>query len=319
MAEPDSGMRTRLLAYLAVPLVVIAVPARAQRPALSGTWVYAPADTPATLPKAPSPVFGTRFDLKLDGATATLTRPAREGSFTAVLPTEGSRVTSPIAGRLCEGESKFHESAAWEGDALVFTVLGTTPAGGGTTTEFKNRRIVRMVSPDMLVVEGTMVQQGQGRQVGAVYRRTTEPMPAPRAALPVKGIAATISDVAWIGTTWIGTTGTTTTEERWTPPASGGLIGLARTLRNGTALASFEFLCIAERDGTLVYNAMPDARMPATMFVLTELTPTSATFSNPTHDYPQSVRYALTADGALETTIAGANGARARSVTFKKP
>lgn len=312
-------MRLQYPSYLVIALVVIASPARAQRPALSGTWVYAPADTPATLPKAPGPVLGTRFELRLEGPNAILTRPAREGSFTAMLPTDGTRTTARIMGRLCEGESQFHESATWEGDALVFTVLGTTPAGGGTATEFKNRRIVRLVAPDVLVVEGTMAQQGQTRQVGSVYRRTTEAMPAPRAALPIKGIAATIEQVAWIGTTWVGTTGTVTTEERWTPPASGGLIGVARTLRNNTTLASFEFLCIAEREGTLVYNAMPDGRMPATVFVLTALTPTSATFENTAHDYPQSVRYSLTADGSLETTIAGAGGARPRSVQLKKP
>lgn len=314
-------MRLQCLSYLAVPLVVIATsaPASAQRAALSGTWVYAPTDTPATLPKAPGGVFGARFDLRLDGATVVVTRPAREGSFAATLSTDGTRVSSRMMGRLCEGESQFHESAAWEGDALVFTILGTTPAGGGTTSELKARRIMRLVSPDMLVVEGSMTQQGQSRQVGAVYRRTTDPMPAPRAALPVKGIAATIAEVAWIGTTWMGTTGTITTEERWTPPASGGLIGVARTLRNGTALASYEFLCIAERDGTLVYAAMPDGRSPATLFVLTALTPTSATFENPTHDYPQMIRYSLTADGSLETTIAAAGGARPRTVMLKKP
>lgn len=314
-----------LLDRLAPRLVIIGLvslagtTAQAQRSALAGTWVAVPADTPSTLPKAPSPVFGTRFDLRLDGSTATLTRPAREGSFTASLPTDGSRVNSRMMGRLCEGESQFHESAAWEGDALVFTVLGITPAGGGTTTEFKNRRIMRLVSPDVLVVEGTIAQQGQSRQVGSVYRRTTDAMPAPRAPLPVKGLAATIDQVAWIGTTWIGTTGTVTTEERWTTPASGGMIGVARTLRNNTTLASFEFLCIAEREGTLVYVAMPDARTPATLFVLTALTATSATFENTAHDYPQSVRYSLAADGSLETTIAGAGGARARSVQLKKP
>jgi len=292
--------------------------AHAQRPALSGTWFAVVADTPSTLPKAPGPTLGTRFDLRLDGASATLVRPAREGTFTAMLPTDGTRTTSRLPGRLCEGESQFHETASWEGDALVLTVVGITPAGGGTTTEFKSRRIVRLEQPDKLVVEGTMTQAGQSRQVGTVYRRSTDPMPAARAALPLKGLAATIDQLAWIGTTWIGTTGAVTTEERWTPAASGGMIGVSRTLR-GTALASFEFLCIAERDGTLVYAAMPDARTPATLFVLTALTPTSATFEDPTHDYPQMVRYTLGADGTLETTIAGAAGARPRSVTLKKP
>lgn len=309
--------RLLLLALLSLA----ANPVRAQRPALAGTWVAVPSDTPSTVPRAPSPVLGARFDLRLDGGSLVLTRPAREGSFATTLATDGSRASTRIMGRLCEGESVTHETAIWEGDALVLTVVGVTPAGGGNTTEFRARRILRLDGPDRLVVEGSLNQGGQSRQVGSVYRRTTEPMPAPRAALPVKGIAATIDQVAWIGTTWVGTagTGTTiTTEERWTPPASGGMMAVARTLR-GPALASFEFLCIAEREGTLVYAAMPDARTPATLFVLTALTPTSATFENPAHDYPQSIRYTLGADGSLETTIAGAAGARPRSVTLRKP
>ena len=58
--------------------------------------------------------------------------------------------------------------------------------------------------------------------------------------------------------------------------------------------------------------------MPATTFVLTALTPTSATFENPGHDFPKMIRYAQTADGGLETTIAGADGARAQTVALKK-
>ena len=80
----------------------------------------------------------------------------------------------------------------------------------------------------------------------------------------------------------------------------------------------FEFLCIAERGGSLAYLAMPGARTPATVFVATEVTPTSVTFENPSHDYPQLIRYALTPDGGLETTIAGANGARTMKVTLTR-
>ena len=63
---------------------------------------------------------------------------------------------------------------------------------------------------------------------------------------------------------------------------------------------------------------MPDGRTPATVFMLTALTPTTATFENPAHDYPKIVRYTQTADGSLETTIAGANMVRLVSVTLKK-
>ena len=35
-------------------------------------------------------------------------------------------------------------------------------------------------------------------------------------------------------------------------------------------MTAFEFLCIVERNGGLVYTAMPNARMPATDFTLTQ-------------------------------------------------
>lgn len=162
-----------------------------------------------------------------------------------------------------------------------------------------------------------MVQGGQSRQVGAVYARTNDPMPAP-AEVMSGGAPATIAQLGWLGTTWVGTTGQVTTEERWTPAASGGMMAVARTLR-GAALASFEFLCIIERAGTLVYVAMPEGRTTPTFFTLTGITDGSAVFENPTHDYPKVIRYAMSADGAtLETTIAGENGSRAQKVTLKK-
>ena len=59
-------------------------------------------------------------------------------------------------------------------------------------------------------------------------------------------------------------------------------------LSNGSAVA-FEFLCITERDGGLVYTAMPNAAAP-TEFVLTKIDANSATFENPAHDFPKMIR-----------------------------
>ena len=94
------------------------------------------------------------------------------------------------------------------------------------------------------------------------------------------------------------------------------MLGIGRTLRNG-GMASFEFLHIAERDGSLVYTALPNGRTP-TDFTLTEISSNSATFENPAHDYPTVVRYARRGDGSLETTISGANNQRAQSFVLKR-
>ena len=93
---------------------------------------------------------------------------------------------------------------------------------------------------------------------------------------------------------------------------------VSRTLRGGTSLNAFEFLCIAERAGGLVYTALPNARTPATDFFLTAIDATSATFENPAHDFPKKIRYALREDGTLEAVVSGEAGQRGFTLTFKK-
>src|SRR6185436_874849 len=124
-------------------------------------------------------------------------------------------------------------------------------------------------------------------------------------------------NVAWIAGTWVGTTGPTTYEERWTPATGGSMLATSRTLRN-TAISEFEFLCIAERNGSLVYTAMPNGRSPATDFFLTRVDDTSATFENPAHDFPKMIRYAKRPDGSLEATISGQANQRAITFVFKR-
>ena len=48
------------------------------------------------------------------------------------------------------------------------------------------------------------------------------------------------------------------------------MLAVSRTLRDGL-MSAFEFLCIVERDGGLVYTAMPNGRTPATDFTLTKI------------------------------------------------
>jgi hypothetical protein len=42
---------------------------------------------------------------------------------------------------------------------------------------------------------------------------------------------------------------------------------------------------------------------------LTAIDDSSATFENPSHDFPKMIRYALKPDGTLEATISGWHGA----------
>ena len=83
-------------------------------------------------------------------------------------------------------------------------------------------------------------------------------------------------------------------------------------------LNCFEFLCIVERDGGLVYTAMPNGRQPATDFVLTSLTDDTATFENPTHDFPKKIQYVRKADGSMEAVVSGAANRKPQVFQFKK-
>ena len=296
--------------------VAWAAPLVAQtRPDFSGTWA-ATSDAPAGIAAAPSPILGPRFALQLEGDTLTVTRLIREQSIATTLQLDGSRTGFKVPGRMCEGDSEFFETVAWEGTALALTGVGRIPPGGGQLIQGSAKRLLRLENSDSLIVEATITQRGETRTVATVYKRSADPLPAPRDN-GVAGVSATIAQVTWISGFWSGPNGNITVEERWTPSASGAILGLGRVLR-GNLMASYEFLCIAERGGSLVYTAMPDGRTTPTHFTLTGISATSATFENPAHGFPKLVRYTLKDDGTLETMIGGAAGQRTLTFTLKR-
>jgi hypothetical protein len=153
---------------------------------------------------------------------------------------------------------------------------------------------------------------GQARSsVPAGLCMADPPTTAPAATAPA---AARIAQIGWLSGVWVAASGS---EERWTPPAGGSMLGVSRTLRKGV-MSAFEFLCITERAGGLVYQAMPNGRSPATDFMLTAIDASSATFENPAHDFPKKIRYSLSAGGTLEATISGDAGQRPITFTFRK-
>ena len=95
------------------------------------------------------------------------------------------------------------------------------------------------------------------------------------------------------------------------------MLAISRTLRDG-AMSAFEFLCIVERDGGLVYQAMPNGRSPATDFTLTTIDEHNAVFENPAHDFPKMIRYSKKDDGSLEAVISGAPGSKPVTFLFKR-
>ena len=300
----------------ALLLVTTSIPANEQpRPDLSGVWT-ATSDTPPGLEAAASPILGARFSLLHEADGITLVRLVGEVPVMAMMPLDGREVRIRIPGRACEADATSIESATLDGERIVLTLRGVVPAANVPRTTRNVRRVLRRYAPDALLVETAVAEAKAGsKRAGTIYRRTADRMPGDGA--PRIGLSATIAQVAWMTGVWIGTSGAQTIEEHWTPPAGGSMLATSRTLRAG-AMTAFEFLCISEREGSLIYTAMPDGRTPATDFRLTSMTDHSAVFENPSHDFPKAIRYTRRGDGALEATISGAPGQGSQTFVFKR-
>ena len=307
------AMKKAIVATWVAALGVTAISARQQPPDFSGTWV-ASDGTPPAMPRAPAPALGERFAVRQSGQTFTMVRPVRGTTVVTPFTLDGAEARVRVPGGLCLGEAQTLETATRDADAVVLAITGSVPAGGGPAQKREIRRTLRLADKDTLLVETRMMVAGEPRPVATVYRRSTDTIPDPPAA--AAHAPATLAQLGWLAGTWSGTEKTTTVEERWTPASGGAMLAVARTMANGV-MGSFEFLCVVERGGTLVYQAMPGGRSPATDFTLTSITADAATFENPAHDYPKMIRYAKLPDGSLQTTISGEGGARARSFVLK--
>lgn len=310
-------MRTRLgvLAVAAAVSMATAGITAQSRPDFTGIWVAQPGTNPAT---PPPQVMGQQFSIWQTQVELTIARTIGSAEATMQVPLDGRevRVRMP-ARRLCEADSVSLYSAGWEGEAIRLALRGVVPPGGNEPLARDSTYTLTLSSPDTLTLQLQNIAAGQPpRTFTTVYKRTGAPPSTPPAPAAAKATAS-IVQLAWLPGLWISTRGADTIEERWTTPAGGSMLALSRTVR-GSLMVEFEFLCIVERDGGLVYTAMPNGRQPPTDFVLTSIEANGATFENPAHDFPKVIRYAKKADGTLEATISGAAGQKAITFLFKK-
>lgn len=136
------------------------------------------------------------------------------------------------------------------------------------------------------------------------------------AAVLALQVPASVADLEWLSGRWEAASGERWTEESWSAPRGGALMGYSRSGRGG-ALREFEFLRIqAGQDGTLAYWASPGGRPPVA-FRLVSRTGTEAVFENPQHDFPQRIRYVRQGD-TLTATISAIDGSNAMSWSFAR-
>lgn len=128
--------------------------------------------------------------------------------------------------------------------------------------------------------------------------------------------SANVGDLAWMSGHWETSEDGRWTEESWSAPRGGIMLGHSRS-GSGDRLREFEFLRLqAGADGVPVYFAQPGGRPPVA-FRLTARTRTGATFENPAHDFPQRIVYRRDGD-SMVATISKLDGSNAMSWTYRR-
>ncbi len=126
-----------------------------------------------------------------------------------------------------------------------------------------------------------------------------------------------VGDLAWMSGRWEAVADGRWTEEVWSGPRGGAMIGFSRS-GQGETLREFEYLRLqAGEDNVPVYLASPGGRSPPVAFRLAASDETSATFENPAHDFPQRIRYSRNGD-SMTATISAIDGSNATSWNYRR-
>jgi hypothetical protein len=126
--------------------------------------------------------------------------------------------------------------------------------------------------------------------------------------------ADSLGRASWLAGCWELAAGERMTHETWMKPLGGTMLGMSRTVIKGRTV-EFEYLRMEERNGDLFYVALPSGQLE-TAFKLVEQTDSLLRFSNPTHDFPQSIRYRRLSDGSLLAQIEGEREGKTRVIDF---
>ena len=120
----------------------------------------------------------------------------------------------------------------------------------------------------------------------------------------------------WMAGSWT-TMGTADewTEEWWTPPRAGIMLGASRGGK-ADALGAFEHMRIIRTGGAIAFCAMPGGKAGA-CFRAVSATASSITFENAQHDYPTRVEYRREGDHLLGE-ISGPGGSRRQTWKYKR-
>ena len=106
------------------------------------------------------------------------------------------------------------------------------------------------------------------------------------------------------------------TEEVWTTPRGGTMLGVNRVTKDDRTVF-WEQLRIERRADDGVYYIASPMGKGETAFRLSRLGTNYAEFTNPSHDWPQSISYGLTdIEGQLTAVVSGSVDGKARTETW---
>jgi hypothetical protein len=120
---------------------------------------------------------------------------------------------------------------------------------------------------------------------------------------------------AWLAGCWRHAEGERWTEECWTAPHGGQMVGSGHA-GVGEAVESFEFMRIELVEHGVVFLAAPGGK-DWTLFPSAPDAEGGVTFLNTRHDYPQRIRYWREGD-RLNAEISLGDGSRAERWSYKR-
>jgi hypothetical protein len=137
---------------------------------------------------------------------------------------------------------------------------------------------------------------------------STPPADAPAAS---GGLAA----LEFMTGSWASTTPEGQTEEMWTAPRGGTMLGVGRVVA-GERTAFFEFMTIEEQAEGIVLTAMPRGAK-GVPFKLVEIQGGQAIFANPDHDFPKRIIYRKEPNGMLAARVDGGPEPNAKAESYR--
>lgn len=124
-----------------------------------------------------------------------------------------------------------------------------------------------------------------------------------------------IDQLAWLEGSWTGTAFGGTIDEVFGSPAGGSVLGTSRVVADG-ALVHREFIVLAEREGSLVYEVHLPNRDPH-IFRLAQLEATRVVWEDLANNWPKRISYTRRGD-ELDVVVEGDPGQKAERFTMRK-